>query len=278
MSTLNAYATLSDYKKWIVTRGGSVSQDLLDDEVIEWILKGASAYIDSKTRRNFFPFVETRYYDIPYDRTLWLDGDLLEVISLLNGDGTPIASTEYFLEGKNFTPHWAVKLKQSSSVYWAVDSDGNTERVIGITGIWGYHDWYAKAWLTGSTLGEELDTSETGLDVASNSLFAVGNLVRIDNEINYISALPTGSLTGTRGENGSTAAAHITGTAVKIWQVMEDIRTACLEITQSVNAKRSGQSAAGKITVTGAGVVIRPEDVPPMAQALIETYRKIVFA
>lgn len=52
-----------------------------------------------------------------------------------------------------------------------------------------------------------------------------------------------------------------------------DIKEATLSIAQSLYSTRSGQASAGKITVTGAGVVIRPEDVPPFAQAIIMSYR-----
>lgn len=54
-----------------------------------------------------------------------------------------------------------------------------------------------------------------------------------------------------------------------------DIKEACLSITQSLSGTRSGQSAAGKLTVTAAGVVIRPEDVPAFAQNIIQHYRNI---
>jgi hypothetical protein len=54
-----------------------------------------------------------------------------------------------------------------------------------------------------------------------------------------------------------------------------DIKEACLSIAQSLNGARSGQSSMGKMTVTAAGVVIRPEDVPAFAQKIIAHYRDI---
>jgi hypothetical protein len=276
MTTLNAYASLADYKSWIAVRGGSVSTDTSDDASIESILRGVSRYIDGQTRRQFYPTVETRYYDIPRGRMLELDADLLEVITLTNGDGTTIAGTEYLLESRNSTPYWGIKLKGSSSVVWQADASGNSERVIAVNGIWGYHDRYSLAWLLGSTAAEAMDDSETGYDVTSGAAFAVGSLIRFDNELGYLSAVVTNTLTTTRGENFSTAASHLTGINVYIWQVMEDIKTTCLEIAQSVYGTRSGQSASGKITVTAAGVVIRPEEVPPLAQKVLDSYRRLV--
>lgn len=55
--------------------------------------------------------------------------------------------------------------------------------------------------------------------------------------------------------------------------VPADIKDATLSICQSVNSNRSGQSSQGKVTVTAAGIVIRPEDVPAFAQKIIESYQ-----
>jgi len=54
-----------------------------------------------------------------------------------------------------------------------------------------------------------------------------------------------------------------------------DIKEAALSIAQSLNGARSGQTSGGKITVTAAGVVIRPEDVPSVAQKIITNYRSM---
>lgn len=56
----------------------------------------------------------------------------------------------------------------------------------------------------------------------------------------------------------------------------DDVKTATLEIAQALNNMRSGQSSGGNITVTAAGIVIRPQEVPPYAQRVISHYRSIV--
>ena len=86
MTTLNAYATLAEFKDYARNRGGSVSVDSMDDAVIEILLKSASEYINTQTGRIFFPLIKTHYLDVPSadnidPRTLYVDGDLLEVIS-----------------------------------------------------------------------------------------------------------------------------------------------------------------------------------------------------
>lgn len=57
--------------------------------------------------------------------------------------------------------------------------------------------------------------------------------------------------------------------------VPDDIKEACLGISLNIYQSRSGQSSAGNISVTSAGVVIRPEDVPGWAKETFNKYRKI---
>ncbi len=56
----------------------------------------------------------------------------------------------------------------------------------------------------------------------------------------------------------------------------KDVQEATLSIAQSLNGARSGQTSGGKVTVTAAGIVIRPEDVPAFAQKIINHYRSWV--
>lgn len=58
--------------------------------------------------------------------------------------------------------------------------------------------------------------------------------------------------------------------------VPTDIKEACIAIAQGINATRSGQTSGGKVTVTSAGIVIRPEDVPAFAQKIIQHYRNML--
>jgi len=55
--------------------------------------------------------------------------------------------------------------------------------------------------------------------------------------------------------------------------VPDDIKEAVLETVVSVYSARSGQSNSGRISITAAGVVIRPDDVPEFAMAIFKSYR-----
>jgi hypothetical protein len=56
--------------------------------------------------------------------------------------------------------------------------------------------------------------------------------------------------------------------------VPDDVKGLCLAIAFNNYQARSGQSSPGNITVTAAGVVIRPQDVPDWGQRVIAKYRK----
>ena len=64
----NKYATLTDYKAYASARGQTASTDTTDDGVITNLLTQASRYLDRETKRQYYPSVETRLYDIPIDR------------------------------------------------------------------------------------------------------------------------------------------------------------------------------------------------------------------
>lgn len=279
MTTLNAYATLKDYKDYIRARNLSIADDVVDDTVIEFLLVAASRLIDEQTGRNFTPYVSTFYYDVPDSesldrRLLRLDCDLLEVLTLTNGDGTVIPSTEYNLVNKNRSPYYGIRLKDTSTYYWTCDAAGDSHSVISLECITGYHNRYSTAWATGSTAAEAMDDSETGYDVTSGANFAAGNIIRFDDELGYVSSVATNTLTITRGANGSTATTHLTSIDVKIWQVMELAKYACIEIANSAYFRRFGQSTNEAVQITAAGIILSPLDIPQSAGNFIKTFRR----
>ena len=149
--------------------------------------------------------------------------------------------------------------------------------MIAVSGFVGFHGKYlTSGWLAGSTLAEDLDISEVEFDVAASTLFAIGNIIKIGNELCYVSSIASGKVTVTkRGENGSTAAIHLSGANVYIWQIGEEVKSATLEITNNAYKRRFGVSGSMTETITGAGVVLSPRDIPPAAVEFIRSHRQI---
>lgn len=195
----NSYATIKELKHYIAP---GTAQDKFDDEVMAHLLESASRWIDTETQRTFYARTATNYYDVPCGnnpRRLTLDDDLLTVTTLTNGDGAVLTTADYFLEPYNKAPYYSVVMKQSSSKFWALDTSGNSERVISIAGTWGW--------------------------VAS---------------------------------------------------VPKDIKEACLQIARNAYKRRFGENVDTVSTITAAGVIVEPRDIPYQVKRTMEYYRRLL--
>jgi len=54
----------------------------------------------------------------------------------------------------------------------------------------------------------------------------------------------------------------------------DNINVACLELAKAAYNRRAGEAAEGVATITGAGVVITPQGVPPFVMLIIQGYRR----
>jgi hypothetical protein len=269
---VNGYSTLAAVKAILEV----TSTNSADDGVLNDLITQTSRYIDNHTGRHFHPTIETRLYDVPEGRELWLDDDLLAATTVTNGD--LVAVTEYNLLPPNYYPKYAVRLKDWSSVYWTTDSNSGSEQVISVLGVWGFHQKYAlRGWLLGSTLNENpLNATDLTFTAISGTLFSPGQIIKIENEIMNVTTVATNDLTVIkRGDNGSTAATHVLTTPIYIWQPEPDIELACRMIVKNLYHNRFGQNATGAATITGAGVVISPEDIPASALAILKNYERL---
>lgn len=281
MTTTNAYATLDEFRDYAIA---NQTPNAADDVVIDKILEAASRYIDSATGRKFYPRVETRYFSLPNGdgRQLWMDEDLLAVTSLLNGEGTAILPAAYNLLPRNEYPKYAVRLTDTTSVYFQVDASSNSEYVISLAGVWGYHEQYAtRAWKRITTVVEAagLNISDTTFTLARTAgLDATGGqLIKIENEIMATKSKAGVDLTViARGENGSTAATHANGSSVYLWQYQPEIVEACCEIASSVYKRRAGENMESSSIITAGGLVITPRDVPDLARKICQNYARLV--
>jgi hypothetical protein len=274
----NLYATLNNYKAYKTARNqtAGLSTDTADDAVISQLLQAASRYVDMGTGKVFYPFIQERTFDTPDNRELCLDENLLEVLSITNGDGTTITAGEYYLVPANKYPISSIKIYDSSIYYWTMNPNNSAwEQAVTVNAIWGYHNDYAQnGWIVGGKLSEDLDTSEVDFDVDSTDLFEAGQTIRYGNELSNILTKTVGQITViSRGENGSTAVTHTSGDTIYIWQPMPDLKNHVCEMVKSAYDRRFGESGSNTAIITGAGVVLTPRDVPAMAAEFIMTHR-----
>ncbi|MGA4923514.1 hypothetical protein, partial [Bacillus subtilis] len=68
-------------------------------------------------------------------------------------------------------------------------------------------------------------------------------------------------------------ASHLINTSVYYWLPEQGAKAAVLEKANSDYHRRFGNSTSNAVTITAAGVVISPRDVPAATQAFIETHK-----
>jgi len=109
-----------------------------DDTQLQFFLDSAQDAIQDHTRRVFDAgtATSTRYYaDDPYTfsgQRLYLDGEVLSVAELVNGNGGTIDSSSYTLMPRNLPPYSIIELKTNEIWNW------NTDGEVAVTGVWGY--------------------------------------------------------------------------------------------------------------------------------------------
>lgn len=247
------YATLSAVKPAIGLKAANA-----DDALLGVFLQWATAQIDQIKNRYYEPRRETHTFNLPRSGAssfgifeprlqpiaaqppLRLDDDLLEIVSLTNGDGEEL--TDYVLEPANVSPKTRIRLINGAT--WNADNNGQTEQVIAVTAIWGSHDRYSAAWkFSGKTVQDNpLSSGATTITVAAITGFEVGQLLRLENEfvlvqaVNTVTGTPptatTYNLTVERGVNGTIAAGHSKETPISIWQVQGNISQACARLVK----------------------------------------------
>lgn len=137
MAITNGYTTLQNIKDLLNPQG--ISTSATDDSVIERMVEQASRAIDNFCNgRRFYAATETRYFDTPDGRSLFVDEDLISITTLTNGDATTISSGNYKLYPLNETAKNEIRLTESTTVAWEYDSNDNEEGVISVAGSWGY--------------------------------------------------------------------------------------------------------------------------------------------
>ncbi|MCC6615933.1 MAG: phage gp6-like head-tail connector protein [Anaerolineae bacterium] len=118
-----------------------------DDTLIGSLATGAQKIIEAKlgrvfeaasdSARTFDALADTELDEYGWRRNLVFYGaDLCSITSIVNGDGTTIASTKYVTLPKNVTPYYGIRLKASSGYAWEYEDD--PEDAITITGKWAY--------------------------------------------------------------------------------------------------------------------------------------------
>jgi len=232
-----SYCSIADVKGILGISSAS------DDTMIRKICESSSRSIDAYCNRFFYTESTTKYFH--GGSKLWLKPDLLSVTTLKtdeDGDATfenTYASTDYYLLPLNEFPKTEIIISD--------DSDYGTfaagiKKGVEIGGVWGYGDGIsATPYISDTTTAEELDDSETEVDVTSATNLSVGQVILVESEQMYIYSISSTTLTVERGVNGTTAASHDNGKTIYIYQYPSDIRQACIDLSVATYQNRAKQ-------------------------------------
>ncbi len=268
MTITNGYCNLADLKARYFT--GTPTTDAARDVLIENAIEAASRQIDAWTGQQFYPMMATKVFTAR-------DDDRLRIVPLLSvttlktdedGDRTYETTwdtTDYDLLPYNAPPYQWIEIAPNGLHVFPLVRKG-----VQIVGTWGS---MVTSTTSTATLAEDLDTSETGVDVSSGPAFVIGQIIRIGSEDMVIDGIATNTLTVRRGMNGSTVATHTSGAAITILTPPEAVTEACLLLAARLWKRKdailgvSGVSQLGQLTVK----VPIDEDII----ALLATYKRV---
>jgi len=283
---MNLYASLAEIK---ASGKDSIGAEVTkyDDELLR-IAAAVSRAIDRYCRRVFYPSLRIDTYSpIADSDVLWVD-DLISAslveYSTDHGDTyTALAASDYRLAYgdriSNRPSANCIILRPNGALKrWPTGMES-----VRVTGWWGRADSLAPFEASGQTSNELLsatvsvtvsDVDGPGL-IGIPPLFAVGQTLRIEDEILSVFGVDTtlNTMAVRRGQNGSTAAAHVDGSAISIWRVPEPVSRAC--VIQSVRQHERGLQGFGDARANPElGQLFFTKQADPEAVELLSPYRR----
>jgi hypothetical protein len=279
---VNEYASFEDLK----TRLTITEPD--DDAILRGYMEAASRMWDDWTFRRYYPELKTRYYDHPSGDTtlLKLGANLLSINSLTTANATvTVAAADYNLmwaDGYEGPPYNRIQLDPSGTqVYFEWST--TPVRANAVTGVWGWHDDYANAWLdSGDTLAAQITAAATSMTVANvngpdgygeTPRFKAQQLLKIEGEYLYVvrKSATADTMTVKRGVNGTTAAIHAISTPIYVYQPSSVVRQVVLRLAHWLYRQKDGQFET--VMVPELGGISVPAGMPADIKLLIPLYQ-----
>lgn len=267
------------------------------DAIIMRLAGEVSRWIEQECKRSFYPTLATRYFS-GSGAVRMLIPDLVSVTSISTSADygltyTALTASDYYgivygdgqgdYNGVKSYNALEVNLNSTTLGYWP-----RGQRMIKIVGVWGYTDDRDNCFqLSGDTVQDNpLSSSAVTLTVsdvdAKDSYGAferiqAGNLLRAETE--YIETALTANVSANtigvlRGRNGSTAAAHVQGTALYVWRVPEPVKQAA--VIQATRELQRGLQGFGDARANPElGELIFFKSIDPEAAAKLAPYRRL---
>jgi hypothetical protein len=244
----------------------------LDDARIVQHIRAASKTIGEACNRHFVPYLATLGHEADPDGWVKLADELLICTSVTLSD-IAVETTNYQL----LEPHARPYTSLFNPAGWWVGGYPDAD-ALKVLGWWGHHPYPDAMWVSKTTVDVNpagMLVGATSVVVASVTDLGVFDYIRIEDEMLLITAIDTvtRTLTVTRGERGTTAAAHAHGTSVSYFDVEWDVRHAATIYATYLYDTRDNFGGAVAVTPDGSYPVRKklPEFV---VEALGSAYRE----
>lgn len=161
---------------------------------IDRLIKAGARAVDKLCHRVFYPEYRSRALDWPDPESptswrLWLTGAGLISLESATTGGLELDTANVLLYPDDGPPYDRIETDRSATA--GFETGNTSQRSLILTGLWGYTNDEE----TVGALAEDLDSTETGIDVANSALIGVGDVLRIDTErveVTEKTALTTG--------------------------------------------------------------------------------------
>lgn len=240
---VNTYATLAELKQRLAISSGTSTYD----EMLWRLLHLASRMVDRRCGRRFFVATATKRFDIR-DVAGFLVNDLIAVTQLAedrDGDGVyeslrkPDGYTLYPLDSEPEAAHGAPYRRVMCVMEDATDGFVIGQSRVKVTGQWGYRNH----WLPSSATvrsSAPISVADKSFFVDDDSSLSAGQTIMLDMEQMFVRQVAANAVGVTRGINGTSAAGHSAGSAVKVMVHPAEVSEATLMIAVDRWLKRDG--------------------------------------
>lgn len=289
-------ATVQDTKRELRTQ---YNAEAVDDMIIQ-----ANRYvadrIDGMFHYDFFPMVASKLFMRSkivmadyHTHVLNFGEPALEVSEVRGFDGevktrwdmTPetLNAAQWRVDPINDELIWGLAWMPYTSTPFGTPSHYNVNVPMTVTGTWGFHKHYGKAWVNSlDTLTADISETDTTLTVEDvtglrgdrlGPRFEAGNLIRVGAEMMTVLNVESGKmeLTVDRGQRGTTAVSHTVGDSLEVYVPDPEMTHAATRWAAYV-ITRIGQF--NQVTLEGIGATIFPKDIPAEVQNILKRYPK----
>lgn len=229
----------TDLDQWERRFSYDVDVGAADRTELEQIIQTASRDVDDQCNTHFFTATGTRVLDGSGLAILRVP-DLVAVTSIkLDEDRdrvfeTTLADSDYYLTRPDHErPYEELpkRLVTLDAFNGAFSRFMRQEQLVQIIGEWGYTatDGDTEV-VAGETVEDatEQDAAGTTLDVIDGTSFSIGQMLKIEDEQEYVSGIATNQLTVARAQNGTAGVTHANGTAISKYVYLPKVVDATL--------------------------------------------------